>query len=456
MKKKILALFAALLMLFSLTACGPFVPSDPGGPSQGEEPTGGTEENSLLYGIGEPFAGSGVQGFNSEQSSALIGALGAKTFRLWVTPQTLYAGWNQTKVFTDESLSKIDKNVQLLYQTYIDQVRRNGVEEITGQGNFLPRMPSTANGQEGNFVPARDTSEGSEYMQFLNKFYIIWKAVAAALPDVDVWEMGNETNQVTFLYYTGCEQDSAEVQFEKLADINVDLMYYAAKGIRESNPEAVIITPGLAPAYEGIASMGRFLEEIYERIESGEFPAGEEKCTDADKYFDGVAWHPYDTLNGNVLTGEPDVGAWRAANDAVYAVMEQHGDGDKEVWFTEFGFTMPVSMLDEAADDCTDMERYLINGKYYTLNEESEQKHADWLKLYFEEMKEMDYVHTCHFFRLNCSAHDALWNGVGEVLFGLFMEPDHDIGRGFYPRKKAFALQEIYGGTGDLYQFAEL
>ena len=41
-------------------------------------------------------------------------------------------------------------------------------------------------------------------------------------------------------------------------------------------------------------------------------------------------------------------------------------------------------------------------------------------------------------------------------MFGLFLEPDYDIGRGFYPREKAFALQKIYGGKGDLYQFAEL
>lgn len=57
--------------------------------------------------------------------------------------------------------------------------------------------------------------------------------------------MGNETNQVTFLTYTGYEKDSTETQFEKLADINVDLMYYAAKAIREVNPDAVTLTPGL-------------------------------------------------------------------------------------------------------------------------------------------------------------------------------------------------------------------
>lgn len=456
MLRKFMAVLAALLMVFSFAACGPASDPDTGGEIPNPDPGGEETTESLLYGIGEPFAGSGVEGFNYEQASKLIGALGAKTFRLWITPQTLYSGWNQTTVFSDEKLATIDKNSQLLYETYIDQVRKNGVEEITGHGNLFPRMPSTANGQEGNFVPARDTTEGSEYMQFLHKFYLIWKAVATAMPDVDVWEMGNETNQVTFLNYTGSENDSTEVQFEKLADINVDLMYYAAKGIREANPDAVIITPGLAPAYEGIPSLGRFLEEIYERIESGEFPAGEEKCSDPDEYFDGVAWHPYDTVNGITLTKEPDVAAWKEANDAVFQVMEEHGDGDKEVWFTEFGFTMPVEMLDVADENCTENDRYLIANQYYTLNEESEQKHADWLKMYFDTMEDMDYVHTCHFFRLNCSAHDAEWNGVGEVMFGLFLEPDTEIGRGFYPRRKAFALQEIYGGEGDLYQFSEL
>lgn len=122
--------------------------------------------------------------------------------------------------------------------------------------------------------------------------------------------------------------------------------------------------------------------------------------------------------------------------------MKEHGDGDKEVWFTEFGFTMPVEMLDAAESDCTDMDRYLINNKYYTLNDDSEQKHADWLKLYFDTMKDMDYVHTCHFFRLNCSAHDALWNGVGEVMFGLFLEPDYDIGPRFLSSGKGICIAE--------------
>ena len=249
MIRKLCAFLAALLVAVTLVACNTAQDSDKPDPDPGTE-----VGESLLYGIGEPFAGSGVEGFNSEKASSLIGALGAKTFRLWVTPQTLYAGWNQTTVFSDESLSSIDKNARLLYQTYVDQIRKNGVEEITAMGNFFPRMPSTANGKEGNFIPARDTSEGSEYMQFLHKYYVIWKAVAAAMPDVDVWEMGNETNQVTFLTYTGYEKDSTETQFEKLADINVDLMYYAAKAIREVNPDAVTLTPGLAPAYEGIPS----------------------------------------------------------------------------------------------------------------------------------------------------------------------------------------------------------
>lgn len=186
MLRKFMAVLAALLMVFSFAACGPASDPDTGGEIPNPDPGGEETTESLLYGIGEPFAGSGVEGFNYEQASKLIGALGAKTFRLWITPQTLYSGWNQTTVFSDEKLATIDKNSQLLYETYIDQVRKNGVEEITGHGNLFPRMPSTANGQEGNFVPARDTTEGSEYMQFLHKFYLIWKAVATAMPDVDV------------------------------------------------------------------------------------------------------------------------------------------------------------------------------------------------------------------------------------------------------------------------------
>lgn len=104
MIRKLCAFLAALLVAVTLVACNTAQDSDKPDPDPGTE-----VGESLLYGIGEPFAGSGVEGFNSEKASSLIGALGAKTFRLWVTPQTLYAGWNQTTVFSDESLSSIDK-----------------------------------------------------------------------------------------------------------------------------------------------------------------------------------------------------------------------------------------------------------------------------------------------------------------------------------------------------------
>lgn len=75
MIRKLCAFLAALLVAVTLVACNTAQDSDKPDPDPGTE-----VGESLLYGIGEPFAGSGVEGFNSEKASSLIGALGGENF----------------------------------------------------------------------------------------------------------------------------------------------------------------------------------------------------------------------------------------------------------------------------------------------------------------------------------------------------------------------------------------
>ena len=65
-------------------------------------------------------------------------------------------------------------------------------------------------------------------------------------------------------------------------------------------------------------------------------------------------------------------------------------------------------------------------------------------------VKTMPYVKTIHSFRLYAPKLNEVSEGflpMGEVTFGMFRRDENDVYR---PRKKAYILQEIYGGKGEL------
>lgn len=440
MKKRIAAGLLSLAVLF-LFACGdtgmPPVDVDPPEPPAAE----------LLAGISEPFASTNVSGFNVYTATSLIGKLGAKTYRMWMTGPTVFSGWTNTSNLSVERLSSIAANTKLQFDTYIDLLTENGVEEIVGLGDFLPKVASTAAyGMDNRYVPLRDETEGSEYMEFLAKVERCFETVAAAFPAIKVWEVGNELNHNTFI--TNPARDFTQ---EELAEINLDLMYYASRGVKKGNPQAMAITPGYAPA-GGIPVVESFFKLLYEKMKSGNYPAGAVKSTESSDYFDGLCWHPYDGANGTVAISRGfDLEVWKAQNDAVFQVAKDYGDGDLKVWFTEFGYTLSGDGLIRLNEGETDITEYEVNGVRYRLNDEIETVQAEYVELYFDAMKEMAYVHSCHFFRLFCSKKDSEWGGFGEIFFGCFLEPDPNVGRtDFYPRKKAYAVQKVFGGTGDL------
>ena len=449
--KKLLCLLFALLLCFSLCACGGGGNSAISSSSKQEEAV----NPGYLKGVGEPFATSTIKGFNYNVASELLGALGSKTFRMWLSDNVLYPGYSNTTVYSDEQLAQISMAGKLQIGQYIDALKENGIEEIVGLGCFLPKVESTAKfSYANNYVPEISTEEGSDYHKFLNKVYVIYKAVSAAFPQITVWEMGNETNQNAFM-----GTPNKELTQEELAYINVEYMYYATKGVKEGNPNAITIPAGFAPIEEGMPSIARFYEKIYANIKGGNFPSFAEKTTATSDYFQGLCWHAYDIKNGLVTNSSienKDLDEWKAQNDMIYNVAVKNGDAHLKAWITEFGFTLSQNQLRVTTAEDTSVTRYKLSDTYYDLVDVFEQYQADYTKAYFKKLEEMDYVNSVHFFRLFCSEQGMHWNGFGEVYFGLFLEPDETVGRGFYPRKKAYAVQEVFGGTGDITKYAAM
>jgi hypothetical protein len=107
-----------------------------------------------------------------------------------------------------------------------------------------------------------------------------------------------------------------------------ELLQRAYEAIKAADPEATIVSAGLAPTnHQDAEAMDDrvFLEAMYQ--------AG------AGAYFDALGAHPY----GFAYPPDDPRGAHDGLNLArlldLRAIMEAHGDGDKPIWVTELGWT---------------------------------------------------------------------------------------------------------------------
>ncbi len=354
------------------------------------------ESRRLLYGLGEPLYADFKRNFNMDQIYDWIEALGVQSFRLW-TPLTTCLS----------SPARLDLMAVQRFREMAAALQARGVTVIgMSHSWYQPEGLSYS----GSVVPPVDHTPGSEYMRFLALYRDSWALVVEAIPEITLWEVGNEPNVEVFLHTPDGEAFSPEDQ----AIIACDMTYYAAQGVHSVHPEALVVMPSIA-ATDGMQAgvVPAFLEAMYSYIESGEGPGS----TDPDDYFDVVCWHPY--------TPEAVNKRWRQDNDDAYAVMQAHGDGDKPVFFTEFGYT-----------DLDQEIRVRAIRRWY----------AD----FFEQVAEMEYVSGVQIFRM-FNEMGSSWGSEGEKYFGLFTEP----GYGFAPKELAYDLQTLYGGTGQLSPAAE-
>jgi len=107
-----------------------------------------------------------------------------------------------------------------------------------------------------------------------------------------------------------------------------ELLRRAYEAIKAADPEATVVSAGLAPTnHQDAEAMDDrvFLEAMYQ--------AG------AGAYFDALGAHPY----GFAYPPDDPRGAHDGLNLArlldLRAIMEAHGDGDKPIWVTELGWT---------------------------------------------------------------------------------------------------------------------
>lgn len=270
----------------------------------------------------------------------------------------------------------------------------------------------TPGGDSGSF-PYPDYTEGSDYLSCLENWYERSKYLAEEFPEVEYWEVGNEWNHNPFLHPIGWKEDGTgtpSFTMEEKAQISVDLMYMATKGIRDGGSDGLIIAPSMAPSdgMDGV-DMSDWLEYVYQMIENGESVSG---STNKRDYFEALSWHPY------IGSVEPDM-EWVENNHRLYQIAVDHGDAGIKVFLTEYGM-------------------------YDGGNNRADATQAEWMVKAYELVRRyMPYVESLHYYRLFTDT------SRGADLYGLMHQPED----GFGPKAKGLAYQEMAGGQGDLYKF---
>ncbi|MBQ6362216.1 MAG: hypothetical protein IJJ25_13860 [Lachnospiraceae bacterium] len=384
-----------------------------------------------FFGIGEPLIQrQHDQGIDAPAYLTLVKALGCNAYRSWM---------HITDLLLDPVTPK-EEEVKL-HKALLQKAAELDIEVTAMSHEWF--LPEGCLQRRGHAMPVRDLTPGSLYMQALEMLETSWYTMAKTFPEVKIWEVGNEWNLNAFLHPDGFLDSDMSRPFsaDEKMDIAVDMMYFAARGIRRANPDAMVAsfspalsTPGLGgdmpdflPVMYGVAWT---LDKIYQRIVSGNFWSD-----DPDDYFDILAWHPYVFTNEDVPDAdlflnvdEPDL-LWKSFNDAAYKVMKKYGDGHKQAILTEAGFT--------------DLGDPVLEGRY-----------AEYNKKLLQIASELPYVRTLHNFRLlNENAmlkrggiESNQIGGLTEVYFGIFTDPEE----GVKPRKRAYAIREMTGSTADL------
>ena len=332
-------------------------------------------------------------------TSQLIKNLGCKSVRNW-----MHCNW-----LMDNPTTFNEKNLALAHEIVDDLVAQG--YQIIGMNHSNFHAKGYANSSSTVAKPARDLSEGSDYLKWLDDYETTWYNIAKEFPEIMYWEIDNESNSDTFFE----KLTGGTFTLRQKADIYTDMLYFASRGIHRANPNANTVMGGLV-----ISTAETFLEYIYENIY-----ADDSWSQYPDDYFQIAAWHPY------MAAFTPD--KFRKANEDIYNVIKTKEGKDKKVFITEFGFS-------EA------------NATRETI--------AEYLPQVYEIFEELPYIEATHYFRMYDNL-DSTWGSNAEKTFGLFTDPvTHGVDGSnkvlAEPKNIAYVFQRLAGGSGDLTIYQEL
>ena len=354
--------------------------------------------------------------------------------------------------YEDGNELDVDKEIQLLKNlgvtsmrfwlqtnTYLYSPTRVNEEKCERAHNFLAKLKEADimvvavnhtnfnNGTNASGKPARDLSEGSYYLEWLEDYYTMWKTLVTEFPEVEYWEIDNEVNNTDFMKN---QYGESLLEQQGMADIATDMFYYASRAIHQANPKAQTVMGGLVGFSSG--RIKTFMEKLYVNIFSGNFgyfyglESKDKASTNPDDYFEIACWHPY-------IQGAFSKKSFKAWNDEIYQVILDNEKKHKKVIFSEIGFSNTTYKESVAA-------------KYVTA--------------LFEVVATMPYVECVHYYKMFDYADPLKYWTKTISRYGLFYDPDPSrqytnnendlIVEAGAPKPAAYAFQQAAGGTGEL------
>ena len=348
-----------------------------------------TADQKYLYGMDYIlFEGLG-NGIDYVKGVQLLNNLGVKSLRHW-----MHVDW-----FMDEEFNLKEENVETM-RAMLAELKKYDFQIIgMNHNNFNYTGMTSAK-------PPRDTEEGSYYREWLALYEESWYRLASLFPEITIWEIDNETNNVDFMPST----EGGDFSLSTMTDISTDMFYYGSKGVHRANPDATTVMGGFV-TWNGEA----FLEGVYENIKSGDFGEG---STDPDDYFQALAWHPY--------TNGFNADRFVEDNRALYNIALRYEKKHKTVYFTELGNWTATQSEETAAE-------YLTQGYKVTA-------------------ERLPFVESIHYYRMFDNVIDN--NNVSGIFYDpnpdrVDMTPDGRANPGA-PKAAAYAYQRMTGRTGSL------
>lgn len=211
---------------------------------------------------------------------------------------------------------------------------------------------------------------------------------------VQAWEVWNEPNQDTFMRGTD------PVAYTKL-------LRAAYPAFHQGDPTTKVIFGG--PAYNDTDWISKC------------YAAG------AQGYFDAMATHPYMGVADQAPETPDDGTMWTLTHvAAVHALMKKNGDGDKPIWFTEFGWS---SHGNKGIDFSSGADNWLHGV--------SETTQADYLVRAIK-LVQSQFPYVTHMFWY--SERNVDTSNIQNANYGLMT---HDL----TPKPVYYALQQFLAGT---------
>ena len=271
----------------------------------------------------------------------MVDAMDMKVFRLNVTMNNLfYVDINDTVKFNQSTKEQM--------RIIVDDLKEAGVERIIyANDSFIYPYGYKAT----HTICAPDPyTERDAYIRWLKVNSIGYGMIASEFPEINYFEPINEpdvpNNEV--LCKNGMIWGSKQPEFMfsafDEANICVDLCYYIRQEIRKVNKDNKMATPALT----SLITCLDYLELMYQAIESGAHPTGDDlACSvNPDDYFDIIDLHPYSSVNTIVDPLSPKENGVQLMTDnyvkgckLFYDVCVKHGDKEKPHWYTEIGYS---------------------------------------------------------------------------------------------------------------------